>query len=301
MDLKSEKTVLIAGASGFIGARIKRYLESEGYRVRGLGRASGNATDYAWDPDTGQIDPKALDGVDIVVNLAGESIAEGRWTAARMRRILESRIKGTRLLVDSMKKATVPPAVFLCASGVNFYGSSGREMDENSPRGDGFLAEVCEKWEAEAMRATDFGVRTVCLRFGVVLHPKGGALAKMLPIFRLGLGGRIGTGKQGFPWIAMDDLLRIIGFCAETTTMRGPVNAVHPKGLTQAEFAGELAKSLSRRIGPPLPKIMVKILFGRMGEETLLVNLRVYPRLLLTEGFRFSFANVSEALSSMFK
>ena len=299
MEFQGDKTVLIAGSSGFTGKRLRKFLEKDGYCVRGLGRESRKQTDFVWDLESGEMDPRAMEGVGAVINLAGENIAGGRWTTSMRQRILESRIKGTRLLVDSMKKSTKPPSVFLSASGANFYGSSSREVDESSSRGEGFLAEVCEQWEAEAMRASEAGIRTVCLRTGVVLHPDGGALARMLPIFRMGLGGRIGSGKQGFPWIAMEDLLRSYAFCMENTVISGPVNAVHPIGLSQADFARDLAQSLSRKMGPPLPKFMVKLIFGRMGEETLLADLRIYPRQLLSEGFRFRSSKLPEALSSM--
>lgn len=296
MDDEARKTVLIAGLSGFVGTRLGHYLSLQGYHIRGLGRASGNSHQYSWNPDSGNIDPEAMVGVDIVVNLAGESIAGGRWTAGRRQRILESRVKGTRLLVETMNEAKIPPAVFICSSGVNFYGSSESEVDERTPRGDGFLAEVCQYWESEAMRAAENGIRTVCLRSGIVLHPDGGVMAKLLPVFRMGLGGRVGSGEQGFPWISMEDLLRVYTFCMDHPMISGAVNAVHPERLSQSEFARELASSLSRIMGPPLPEFLVKALFGKMGEETLLADLRVHPRLLLDGGFKFRFSKLSESL-----
>lgn len=293
------RTVLMTGASGLIGSRLKPLLETLGFSVRALTRGPRQGNRYHWDPGTGELDPEALDGVDAVVHLAGENIAGGLWTASRRRRILDSRVLGTRLLVGTLAGMRHPPRVLVSASGVNFYGSGNGIRDENSPPGDGFLAEVCRQWEAEALKARDLGMGVCCMRTGIVLDPGGGALAKMLPAFRLGLGGPVGSGRQSFPWIAMDDLVDL--YAREVLEPRdsGPLNAVHPQQLDQRTFSRLLGRVLRRPARLPLPARMVRLLLGQMGEETLLADLQIRPLVLEERGHPFRYRSLEEALAVM--
>lgn len=293
------KTVLVTGSSGLVGQRLVPFLRSVGYSVRGLSRKARNGTVFQWDPARGWLDPEALEGVSAVIHLAGENIAGGRWTAERRKRILNSRVLGTRTLVDAMKKGAEAPAVLVCASGVNYYQMGPGARFEDAPKGDGFLSDVCREWETEAMQACSAGTRVVCMRTGVVLDPLGGALGKMLPAFRAGLGGRLGSGKQGFSWIAMDDLLDLYEWSIRDARVEGPLNAVHPELVTQADFSKILGSVLSRPAVLPLPEAVIRTLFGRMGEETLLADLTVYPAKAVDRGHRFRFKNLKDALSFM--
>jgi uncharacterized protein (TIGR01777 family) len=287
--------VLISGVSGYIGGHLLTFLQGKGYQVSGLSRSGGF---FQWDPVRGWIDPEALDGVDAVIHLAGENIASGRWTTARRKRILDSRTRGTRCLVDALSNLKDPPSVFLSASGTNFY-QQGVEVDEKGPPSDGFLAGVCEKWEIEAMRATDSGIRTACLRTGVVLSPDGGALNKLLPIYRAGLGAVMGSGCQGFPWIGLHDLLRVYEFCLVNDSISGPVNAVHPDLVNQAQFSRSLSSVLSRKHFLRIPAWAIRLLLGQMGNEALLADLRVRPEALLRENFAFRDRSLKECLTSL--
>jgi uncharacterized protein (TIGR01777 family) len=290
------RVILVTGSSGLIGGRLVPYLRTLGFVVRGLSRNPSGQDQFAWDPGAGRIDPKALDDVHAVIHLAGENIASGRWTPERRRRIMESRVNGTRTLVDALIAQERPPEVLVCASGANYYAPSSERQDESSPSGNGFLSEVCRRWEAEALRAQEAGIRTVCLRTGVVLDPLGGALAKLLPVFRMGLGGPIGSGRQGFPWIAMDDLVDIYVEAVLNSGMEGPVNAVHPDVVNQRTFSRELAGILRRPAIVPLPGFVVKALFGQMGEETLLGSLFLEPGHLADAQFRFRHSSLKAAL-----
>lgn len=290
------RVVLVTGSSGLIGSRLVPYLRTLGFRVRGLSRNPSGKDQFRWDPAAGKIDPEALADVHAVVHLAGENIASGRWTEARRRRILDSRVEGTRTLVNALAAQERRPEVLVSASGANFYASSGDCQDEEAPSGQGFLSEVCQQWEAEALRAREAGIRTVCLRTGVVLDPQGGALAKLLPVFRLGLGGPIGSGRQGFPWIAMDDLTDIYVEAILNSRVEGPVNAVHPDLIDQRTFSRVLGGVLRRPAIAPLPAFVVKAVFGRMGKETLLGSLFLKPGRLEALPFRFRHSSLKSAL-----
>ena len=290
------RTILVTGATGLVGSRLVPFLRTLGFRVRGLTRGKAGDDLFHWNPGQLSMDPAALDGVHAVIHLAGANIASGRWTKARRRAILESRINGTRTLVEAMRKQAVPPAVLVASSGVNFYAADGQPKDETSPTGSGFLAEVCRRWEGEAMEAEKAGIRTVCLRTAVVLDPMGGALGRMLLPFRLGLGGPIGGGEQGFPWIGIDDLLDIFVHLIGNGTVRGPVNAVHPQYQSQGAFSKCLGRVLGRPAFMPLPVAAVRFLFGQMGQETLLANLNIRPRVLQSTGYRFRFDGLDPAL-----
>lgn len=287
--------VLITGASGYIGRHLLTFLQDKGFQVRGLSRSGGF---FRWDPVSGWIDPDALEGVDAVIHLAGENIASGRWTSARKKRILDSRVNGTRYLVEAVSNLKDPPSVFLSASGTNFY-AEGVEVDEQGPPSDGFLAGVCQKWEIEAMRATEAGIRTACLRTGVVLSPDGGALKKLLPLYQFGLGGVMGSGRQGFPWIALHDLLGAYEFCLLNDSIRGPVNAVHPDLVNQGQFSRALSSALSRTHFLRMPAWAIRLLLGEMGKEALLADLRIRPEVLLRENFPFRERSLEQCLTSL--
>lgn len=283
------KRVLVSGSSGFVGLRLTSALRDQGHEVIGLSRSASGNNVVQWDPGTQQMDAEGLDGVDAVIHLAGENIASGRWTAARKARIRDSRILGTRLLVDKMLQSRQKPSVFISASGINVY-------EEN-----GFLASVCREWEKEAMRASESGIRTAVVRTGVVLDPSGGALKKMLPAFRIGMGGPVGDGSQVFPWISMHDLVALYLRILEDDRLHGPVNAVHPQEISQKEFAKALGGALGRPAAVPLPATAVRLLFGQMGEETLLADPVVLPGVLEKLGHEYLDASLDACLQSLIK
>jgi uncharacterized protein (TIGR01777 family) len=248
----------------------------------------------------GRIDAPELEGVDAVVNLAGENVAAGRWSKARKQRIRDSRVLGTRLIAQTLAKLERPPAVLVNASAIGFYGDRGDEiLDETSDPGDGFLAETCLAWESATAAAETAGVRVVRLRIGVVLAAEGGALAKMLPIFRAGLGGKTGDGRQWMSWITIDDLVEAIVFAISCDRLDGPVNAVGPGPETNAEFTRVLARALHRPAIAPVPAFVVRTVFGEMGQELLLSSARVLPRRLEQAGFAFRHVNLPSAFQAV--
>jgi uncharacterized protein (TIGR01777 family) len=292
--------VAITGASGLLGSALAAFLTTGGHEVVRFvrGRAAG-ADELAWDPAQGRIEQEKLEGLDAVVHLAGENIAASRWTERRKAAILESRTRGTRLVVETLAKLAAKPKVFLSASAVGFYGDRGAErLDESSSPGAGFLAEVVRAWESATEPAEAAGIRTVKMRLGVILTPRGGALAKMLLPFKLGAGGPIGGGRQGFSWIALDDAVYAIHHLMRDETARGPVNVVSPDPVTQREFALALGRALHRPAFAPLPAFVVKALFGRMGEEALLGGQFVEPAALYRAGFAWSAGHVEGALAA---
>jgi uncharacterized protein (TIGR01777 family) len=290
--------ILVTGASGFIGSALTARLKQSGHRVVPLRRAAtiGGETGPTWNPDAGEARLESAGPLDAVVHLAGENIAQ-RWTAEAKRRIRASRVDATRLLCEALARLPQPPRVLVCASAIGFYGDRGDEiLDEQSGPGRGFLPEVCQAWEAAADAARQCGIRVVHLRLGIVLARHGGALAKMLPVFRLGLGGRLGSGRQFWSWIALEDLLRVIEFALAEGNLSGPVNAVSPAPVTNAEFTRALARALRRPAWLPMPAGVVKLVFGEMGCETLLAGARVRPARLLESGFAFRFSELDAAL-----
>jgi uncharacterized protein (TIGR01777 family) len=257
------------------------------------GSAPATAT---WNPDTGQIDLGRAGDIDAVIHLAGETIAQ-RWTPKTKQRIRDSRVEGTRLLAETLATMPAPPKVLVCASATGFYGDRGEEwLDEKSAPGAGFLADVCQEWEQAAQPARERGIRVVHLRIGIVLTPKGGALAKMLPSFRLGLGGRLGDGRAYWSWIALDDLLEAIQHAFADASVHGPVNVVSPNPVTNAEFTKTLGRVLNRPTILPVPRFAVDLLFGEMGREAILPSFRVKPAKLTEAGFRFGFPDLEPAL-----
>lgn len=296
MTKNKPKRILISGFSGFVGRRLSSFLKDSGFEVLGLSRNTNTARSIQWDPESGELPASVMDGVDVVINLAGANIASGRWTAKRKELIRSSRLQSTRKLIQAIGRSDSRPSTLISMSGVNFYNPGKQVSSESDPVGDAFLSRLCFDWEAEAMLAQEFGVRSVVLRLGVVLDSSGGALAKMLPIFRLGLGGPLGSGDQGFPWVGMPDLLNIILFVINSSSLSGPICVTHPSKITQGEFAQILARSLSRPAFLRLPEWLIRLVFGQMGKETLLCDLNVFPEKLVQYGFEFGYDNLNEFL-----
>jgi len=289
-------TVAIAGASGFLGTAFARHLTKAGHELRRIGRASSRGVDFQWDLNAGRLDPAALDGADVVVNLVGENVAQ-RWTQEHKRAILTSRLRSTEILAKTMAAVRTPPRVFLSTSAIGIYGSRGSDaLDEGSAPGRGFLADVVQQWENAATPARDAGVRLVYPRLGLVMHPDGGVLAKLLPLFNLGGGGKIGRGDQWMSWIGMHDLLRALVFLMETDAITGPVNVTAPNPATNAQFSHTLGEVLHRPALATVPEFAVKLMFGEMGEETLLSGQRVLPQRLLDSRFQFDYPELAAAL-----
>ncbi len=291
--------VLVSGARGLIGTELSNQLNAAGHEVFGLSRSSARENFIRWNPETGELDSEKLNSlaIDAVVHLAGENIASGRWTEELKEKILESRIKGTSLLVRTIKGLEVKPRVFVSASAVGFYGDREDQLlDETSDRGDGFLAELCDDWERACDGLKEDSIRVVNARIGVVLSTKGGALSKMLPPFKLGLGGPIDSGKQYMSWITLKDVAGAIVYAIENDAISGPVNLVAPEPVTNAEFTRALGSALGRPAFFPMPGFAAKMVFGEMAEELLLSSTRVEPSVLNGSGFKFSSSNVDEAL-----
>ena len=291
--------IAVTGATGLVGGALVPALLAAGHRVDRLSRRppAAGTTDIQWDPARGQLDPRALEGVDAVVHLAGESIAAGRWTAAVKERVRRSRVDGTRLLAETLGRLTRRPRVLVAASAVGYYGNrSDTLLTEESSPGSGFLAEVCREWEAAADPAGVAGIRVVHPRLGVVLAGQGGALPRMALPFRLGAGGVIGSGRQYWSWIGLADLARVIELCLALETLAGPVNAVAPAPVTNREFTRVLGRVLGRPTLVPLPALAVRLLLGEMGQALLLDSARVLPRRLERAGFRFRHPELEGAL-----
>jgi uncharacterized protein (TIGR01777 family) len=291
--------VAVTGSTGLIGTALVDALEAEGHVVHRLVRrpVCDEQHELHWDPAAGQIDAAALEGVDAAVHLAGESLAAHRWTEAFKHRIRDSRVRGTRLLCDALAGLAAKPGVLVSASAVGYYGDRGDEIvDESSAPGRGFLADVCQQWEAATQPARDAGIRVVNLRLGVVLSPRGGALAQMLTPFNLGAGGVIGSGRQYLSWVALDDVVSAIRFALRTATLAGPVNAASPQAVTNREFTKTLGRVLGRPTLFPMPAFAARLAFGEMADEMLLGGARVEPRALMSAGFAFQFPELESAL-----
>lgn len=290
--------IVVSGSTGLIGSALTPVLASQGHEIVRLVRrppAAGERA-VAWDPERGTIDRAGLEGIDVVIHLAGESVI-GRWSPAKKQRIRGSRVQGTRLVSDTIAGLTRPPKVLLAASAIGYYGDRGaEELTEQSAPGEDFLALVARDWEAATTSATRAGIRAVNMRFGVVLTPTGGALAKMLPAFHLGLGGPVGSGNQYFSWIALDDLIRAIVHVLATTSLVGPVNITAPTPVTNRDFAKALGTVLGRPVVIAVPGFALRVAFGSEAAAMLQSSQRVLPARLLASGFRFSFDAVEPAL-----
>lgn len=299
-NLDEMPALAITGASGFVGSAAVQHFERAGYRVvrlvRGGSRGAGTA---AWDPATGELDRPGLGTVDVVIHLAGENIASKRWSTARKKAIADSRIPVTERLCRRLAALDPKPRVLVSASAVGIYGDRGDELiDEASPAGTGFLAEVTKAWEEATRPASDAGIRVVNLRIGVVLDPSGGALRLMLLPFRLGLGGRLGHGRQWFSWISREDLVRVIGFAVEHEPLAGPVLAVSPEPVTNSVFTKALGRALHRPTVLPVPATALRLAFGGIADE-LLASYRCRPSRLLAAGFTFRHPQLASCLQRL--
>ena len=283
--------IAVTGSTGLVGSALIPLLESAGHEVVRLRRPA------QWDPEKGAADPSAFGGVDAVVHLAGENIAGGRWTAARKERILNSRVKGTKLIAETLGNLPKPPQVLVSASAIGYYGDRGSELlREQSPPGTGFLPDVCQQWEAATDAATRKGIRVVHLRTGIVLSGKGGALRKMLLPFKLGIGGKIGSGEQYWSWISIDDHCAAILHCIQASSLHGPVNSVSPSPVTNLEFTKALGRVLGRPVIFPLPAFAARLVLGEMSDPLLLASARIEPSKLMASRFIFRHKDPESAL-----
>lgn len=295
--------IVVSGASGLIGSavveRLSRASEGGPHQIARLVRrpGAGSGAEIPWSPAEHRLDPAALEGVDAVIHLAGESVASGRWTAEKKARIHDSRVQGTRLLCQTLARLSRPPRVLLSASAIGYYGDrSDEELDETSSPGSGFLAQVCRDWEAATGPATEAGIRTVRMRLGVVLSRRGGALAQMLPLFRLGLGGRLGHGRQYISWITLEDAVEAIVFLL-TAMIDGPVNLVAPEPITNQRSTQALGQAVHRPALLPAPAFVLRLALGEVADEMLLSSTRALPRRLAESGFQFGDRTIEAALN----
>ncbi len=296
--VKRPSRVLVSGATGLIGRQFVAARRAAGDTVVALVRRKAGEQEIRWSPGVEELDPALVSGFDAVVHLAGEPVV-GLWTAAKKRRILESRVRGTETLVHALTRAERPPRVFLCASGINFYGGTrAGEVDEHSAAGSGFLAGVCEAWEAacDPLRTV---ARVVNLRIGVVLAREGGTLGAMLPIFRLGVGGSVGPGKGYVSWITIGDLVRAMEYLLEADMLRGPVNAVAPEPVTGRRLTEAVAEAVRRPAVLTVPAWAARLVLGGFAEETALGSVQAVPRRLLESGFVFQDVRIEESVAAL--
>lgn len=284
--------VIIAGASGLIGSALSKYLYAQGFEVSVLKRGA------EWNPSSGVLNSSLISDCDFVVNLCGEDISDGRWTSEKKKRLRNSRVESTRLISGAVARSASPSAVTLLnASAVGIYGNRGDTLlTEDSSAGSGFLADVCREWEAATSAAGEAGTRVVNLRFGIVLSRNGGALAKMLGPFSYGLGGEIGPGTQYMSWIAIEDVVRAVDACMQSTSIEGPVNVVAPVPVTNSAFTAALAEELHRPAFARIPAFMLRMMLGEIADEGLLSSERAVPEKLLKAGFEFRYKTIREGL-----
>ena len=290
--------IVISGSHGLIGMALVEALKQDGHEIRRLVRTQATgAGEIFWDPEGGEIDGDRLEGTDAVVHLAGENLAAHRWTGAIKARIRDSRVKGTRLLSETLAARKQAPKVMICASAIGIYGDRGvAVLDEGSSSGSGYLKEVCEQWEAACDPVQEAHIRLVTLRIGIVLSEQGGALKKMLPPFKMGVAGPIGNGKQYMSWIALDDVIGIIRYALENESIKGPLNLVAPEPVTNHDFSKMLGHVLHRPAILPMPAFAARLAFGEMADELLLSSSRVRPSRLLAAGYQFKYPTLNEAL-----
>jgi hypothetical protein len=298
--------VIVTGSTGLVGSALVKSLLADGHEVTRLVRggsqgfkAPGTAAVH-WDPERGEIDAKELEAHDAAVHLAGENVGEGRWDEEKKRRILESRVKGTTLLAGALAGLSAKPKVLVSASATGFYGDRGAEiLREESASGNDFLSEVCREWEKATLAASQAGIRVVHLRIGVVLTGEGGALKKLLTPFKLGVGGKIGSGSQYMNWITLEDLIGVIRRAVEDENLRGPVNTVAPQQVTNGEFTKALGHALGRPTIFAVPAFAARLAFGEMADTLLLASTRVEPARLKEIGYQFKHPEIGEALRSV--
>ena len=294
--------ILISGASGLIGSALTRAAIEAGHTVLPLVRKPGIPSSVYWDPDAGTIDDAGLEGCDVAVHLAGESIAARRWTPAQKARILDSRVKGTELLGSALARLKRRPSVMISASAIGVYGDRGDvTLTEDSSIGSDFLAGVCREWERATSAASKAGIRVVCLRTGIVLAKAGGALPKMVTPFKLGVGGRFGPGTQYMSWIDLEDEVQVILHCIQKESLQGPVNSVGPSPVTNTEFTKTLGRVLSRPSLFPLPAPVARLILGEMADGLLLSSQRVAPAKLLSSGYVFRHTNLEDTLRKILR
>jgi uncharacterized protein len=300
--------IIVTGASGLIGSALVPVLVKEGQQVTTLVRRESkrkpqaDVTEVVWQPARGELDAARLVGHDAAVHLAGEPIAGGRWTEAKKRRILESRVQPTRLLAEMLARLQSRPRVFVCASAIGYYGDRSSELlTEESAAGEEFLSRVCREWEAACEPARAAGIRTVNLRFGVVLSERGGALAQMLTPFKLGLGGCVGTGWQYMSWVALDDVIGAIMQALTDESLAGPVNVVAPQPVTNNEFTKTIGRVLGRPTFMPVPTFALHLALGEMADELLLASARVEPAKLKAAGYQFKYPQLEPALRHLLR
>ena len=290
--------LLISGSHGLVGKALAKSLEAEGHEIFRLVRhAPGSNSEIEWSPDRYSIALARLEGFDAVVHLAGESIASGRWDDEKKRKIRESRVKGTKLLSDALANLARPPLTLISASAIGYYGNRGDELlNENSPPGGDFLADVCVEWENATAHAAEKGIRVVKTRFGIILDAEDGALPKMLTPFRMGVGGKLGSGKQWMSWIGLNDVVGAIEHVLVSDNVKGPVNFVAPNPVRNAEFTKTLGRVLSRPTIFPIPEFGVRLAFGEMADALLLSSQRVEPNGLIEAGYQFRYSVLEAAL-----
>ena len=293
---------LVTGATGLVGGALLQRLEAPHVLTRSVAAAATEAgapsTTWSWQPEREPAPAAAFAGVDTVFHLAGEPVAEGRWTAAKKQRIENSRVLGTRHLVQTLAQLSTRPAVLVCASAIGYYGDRGDELlEESAAPGAGFLAQVCRGWEAEALQAEQYGVRVVRARLGLVLAPEGGALERMLPPFRLGVGGKLGDGKQWMSWVQLADVLGLLLHAATRSDLRGALNVVGPAPVTNAEFTRALGRALGRPTLLTVPRLALSAAFGEVS-TALLGSQRVVPHVALETGYRFVYPELGAALAA---
>jgi uncharacterized protein (TIGR01777 family) len=292
--------VVVSGASGLIGTALCRSLRADGHRVIELVRrppASGTTDEVEWDPKGGRLDPAALEGVDAVVHLAGAGIGDKRWSEARKQEVLESRTRSTALLAETLASLQAKPSVVVSGSAIGYYGHRGDDVvTEATPPGGGFVSQVCVEWEAAAQAAVDAGIRTVFIRTGIVLAPKGGAFGKLVPLFKLGLGGKMGGGREWWSWISLDDEVRAIRFLIDKP-VHGPVNLTAPNPARNAEITRALGEVLHRPTFLTVPAFGPKLLLGsELADSLLFMSQRIEPTVLLEHGFEFNHPGITAAL-----
>ena len=291
--------VLISGSSGLLGSAYSDFLSEKGYTVfRLVRREPASKNELFWNPMTGELNSKNIEGFDSIINFSGKNIGLGRWTKKNKKVIYDSRMLSTTLLSESISNLSNPPESFLSSSAVGYYGETGKEfVNEGTDNGKGFLSDLCVNWENATMPAVKAGVRVIQLRSGVVLSAKGGALAKMLPPFKFGIGGRLGNGSQYFSWILIEDYVRALFHLMTSENIQSPVNIVSPEPVTNREFTKILAKVLHRPAIIPVPAFVLKILLGQVAEEILLSSTRAIPQLLMGSGFEFKYPALEDALN----